>query len=351
MPEMTQRQRIDAVLHRRKADKVPFAPYDEFAPMDDEFISSMVSRGMGRWTFHTRVVNSERPNVRIEKQSENNIDRTFYHTPAGTVSASPLREGMIKSAADYDPVIFLIEDEVFSPYYDEYENEIIRFGESGFVRVQGMSAPYSSAYGYFGMGWDEGFKRYIYHQRDYPDHFAELLKALERRNERLFQIIADCPAEVICIGSVDEHYGPGQYEKSILPFYEKYVPMFHECGKLVYIHAHSSNLSWYADLIPRTGLDMIDAFTTPPIGDLSVAEARKAWGEDTVISVHFPEPIYLRGYEATKEYTLQLLRSDLNGHLIISMTEMGIQLAKPAGLEKEYKDGMLAIMDAIDEYC
>ena len=223
MSEMTQRQRIDAVLHRKKPDKVPFTPYDEFAPMDDEFIRSMVGRGMGRWTFHTRVADSERPNVRIETQTQNNINRTFYHTPVGTVSDSPLREGMIKSIDGYDPVIFLIEDEVFSPNYAEYEEEAIRLGESGFVRVQGIAAPYSAAYGYFGMGWDEGFKRYIYHQQDHPDHFAELLKALERRNERLFQIVADCPAEVICIGSVDEHYGPGQYEEYILPFYEKYV--------------------------------------------------------------------------------------------------------------------------------
>ncbi len=36
MSEMTQRQRLDAVMHRKKPDKVPFAPYDEFAPMDDE---------------------------------------------------------------------------------------------------------------------------------------------------------------------------------------------------------------------------------------------------------------------------------------------------------------------------
>ncbi len=351
MSEMTQRQRLDAVLHHRKPDKVPFAPYDEFAPMDDEFIRSMVSRGMGRWTFHTKVSKSERSNVRVEKQTENDVERTFHHTPVGTVSSSPLREGLIKSVDDYEPVIFLIDDEVFSPYYAEYEEEVIRLGESGLVRVMGMGPPYAAAYGYFGPGWDEGFKRYIYDQHDHPDHFAELLKALERRNERLFQIVADCPAEVICLGDLAEHYGPGQYEEHILPFYEKYVPMLHQHGKLVYTHAHSSHLSWYIDLIPRTGLDMIDAFTIPPVGDLSVADARKAWGEETVISVHFPEPIYLRGYEATKEHTLQLLRSDPGGHLVISMTEMGIQMAGEAGLEKEYKDGVLAIMDAIDEYC
>ena len=86
------------------------------------------------------------------------------------------------------------------------------------------------------------------------------------------------------------------------------------------MHAHASNLSVFKNLIAQTGVDVIEAFTPPPIGDLSVAEARKAWGEKTIIWVNFPETVFLYGEESTKEYTIDLLKSDSSSALVIGMT-------------------------------
>ena len=361
---MNAHDRLYAVLHRRKPDRTPFAPGTHWVPRGD-FEREMRNRGMGLFTDRAALVWSEMPNVTFETHVEDTVTTTVVHTPEGVVTSWArthlsrqattgrrlLQEGYIKGPEDYAPVISMIDDQIFHPDYQAYEWLVRDLGEDGLVRAGGMTDPYQSAY-YFAFGPSDphGLERFVYHQVDYPSHFAQLIEALERRNERIFPLIADSPAEVIGLGDVDGEYGPRQYREYVAPFYEQYVPLLHQRGKILFNHAHSSHLKSYVDLLRDTDLDMIDAFTPPPVGDLSVAEARKAWGDEVIIAVNFPESIFWEGSEATKDYTLDLIRSDPTGLLIIGMTEVGTSMVTDDQMENAYKDGMRAIMDAIDEY-
>ena len=362
---MNARERIEAVLHHQKPDKVPFAPYDEMIPRGD-FARELRNRGMGAWTFHTKLYWSEHPNCTFETRVEGTMTTHIVHTPVGDISTvsrthmtrkisrgrSNLRKGWIERVEDYEPVIYMIDDEVFHPDYEVYDWIERDLGGDGHVRVSaGIGAPFMSAYGYYGLGTPNGLENCIYAQVDHPNEFARLLEAIERRNQRMLPILLDCPAEVICIGGVNGHYGPRQYKEFIVPWYQEYVPLLHDKGKIVYNHAHSSHLKAYKDLLLETGLDMVDAFTPPPVGDLSVAEARAAWGDKIVISINFPETIFWFGPEATKQYTMDLIKQDPTGLLIITTTEMGTSMISDDKTEQAYKSGMRAIMDAIDEVC
>ena len=185
----------------------------------------------------------------------------------------------------------------------------------------------------------------------FPERFARLIEALERRNERLYPVVAGCPAELLELGAVNGVYGPTQYERYFMPFFEHYVPLFHQAGKIVFPHAHSSHLKSYEDMLSRSGVDMLDAFTPPPMGDLSVDEARAVWGDRMIIALNLPEPIFWEGPEATKKYTLVQLEGNRDGPLIIGMTEIGTSMIVNNEMEGAFKAGMMAIMDAIDEYC
>jgi hypothetical protein len=89
----------------------------------------------------------------------------------------------------------------------------------------------------------------------------------------------------------------------------------------------------------------------PPISDLPIEEARAAWGEDTVIWVNFPETVFWYGTEQTKAYTLDLLESDPRpDRLVIGMTEMGTYGVTDDETERAFKEGLRAILDAIDEF-
>jgi len=73
------------------------------------------------------------------------------------------------------------------------------------------------------------------------------------------------------------------------------------------------------------------------------------WGPETVIWVNFPETLFLLGKQQTYEYTCDLLRQDGgSGRLVIGMTEMGSYGITDDESERQFKEGMRAIMDAID---
>ncbi len=348
-------ERINAVLHRNRPDKAPFAPYDNLIPRGD-FEREMRNRGMGLCARRSSI-RSATPDVWTESRSHGDMVETIYHTPVGDVSTKRRThlgrisdsgnvqlEWMIKEVEDYEPVMFMIDNTVFHSNEAGYYKPVRDIGVDGIVRDSGLTPPYDSTRGYFGL-----FKWAI-EQHDRPEHFARLLDALDRRAERMFPYVADSPAEFIAFGGLSGSYSPREFERYVLPFYQKYVPLLHEKGKICAMHAHASNLTGFKELIAQTGMDVIEAFTPPPVGDLSVAEARKAWGDDTVIWVNFPETVFLYGEEKTKEYTIDLLRSDPTGMTVIGMTELGLYGIADAATGRAFRAGVKAIMDAIDEH-
>jgi len=346
-------ERIQAVLHRQRPDRVPFAPYDNLV-YRGEFERRLRERGTGLVARRSSV-RSDTPNVRVARHTDDQVHTTTWSTPAGEVSvrAQVMHDRrdvgglnnafMIKTLADYEPVIFLIDDTVYYPNYSSLTDTVRDLGGDGIVRGRGVQAPYHETESLFGI------PNWIYEQHDHPEAFERLLAALRRRTDRVLPLILDAPIEFVDCGSINGNYGPRQMERFVVPFYKEMVPRLHEAGKICSIHAHSSNLASLKGLVAELGIDVIEAFTPPPIGDLSVADARAAWGNETVIWVNFPETIFWYGPEQTRQYTLDLLRSDPDGPLVIGMTEMGLQGVTDAETEKAFKAGMLAILDAIDE--
>ena len=353
---MNIKERIMAILHGETPDKVPFLPYDNLIPRG-KLERDLRNKEMG-FCVRCGTYWSEQPNVKVETSMKGNIVTTTYKTPVGEISTSAKTHlgrgvdsqqlhGMIRTEEDYDAVIYMIDDTVFHSKYEEYFNAVRDLGCDGIVRGSGLEPPYyESIWPYWPdiAGW-------VVAQYKHKHEFHKLLKALERRTERLLPIIIDSPAEFISFGGVSGHYGPYQYEKYDLPFYQKYIPILKAKGKICSAHAHSSDLKFLKHLIGQTGLDVIEAFTPPPIGNLSVSEAREAWGEDVVIWVNFPETIFWSGPEETREYVCKLLRSDAPGdRLVIGMTEMGTLGIKDERSEDVFTLGMHALVDAINTY-
>ncbi len=360
---VTFRERMQAVLHHRQPDQVPLAPYTELLPRGD-FEREMRNRGMGlvrrvRWTW------SECPSVRTEITTQGDITTTTHRTQAGTLTArerthvsreyagggSTEVEGLIKGVADFPAAMALFDDTVYhvdsGPYYDALRD----LGEDGIVRLGDISAPYDTLMGYFGIGTAEGLANWAYAQQDHPDEFAELLAAVERCTERHLALLVDSPGDFAAVGSWDGFYGPRQYERYVLPFLERAVSLLHAKGKACALHAHAPQIRQYAGFFKQIGIDVVEAYTPPPFADLPLAEARAAWGPDTVIWVNFPETIFYSGAEATKQYAIDLLRSDRPGSsLVIGFTESGLACITSDEVERIFKAGFRALVEAIEEH-
>jgi hypothetical protein len=75
------------------------------------------------------------------------------------------------------------------------------------------------------------------------------------------------------------------------------------------------------DAIAKMDLNAIEAFTPPPMGDLPLVEARSAW-KGKIISLNFPESVFLEGATAVKKQTLKVLNEATPGdNFIITVTE------------------------------
>jgi len=350
-------ERIETILHHRKPDKIPFCPYGEKMGRGD-LERTLRNRGMGLLIRHF-LFWSEVKDISVEYKTEGSDTITLYHTPEGTVSARHRThlnrltdrdvqlEWPIKEPKDYDAVIFMINNTIFHPDYVVFKYKVRRIGTDGIVRGDGFAPPYDRA-----ERWYFGLEKWVFEQRDHPSHVAALLEAMDIQAERLFPLITDSPAKFVHLGPVRPHkYGPKDFKKYMMPFYKKYVPSLKKRGKICSVHADDSRLQPFKKLIAETGAQIVEAYTPTPISDLSIEEARAAWGPDAIIWVNFPETVYWEGKEQTKEYTLSLLRSDPHpGRLLIGMTEMGTAGIVDQESEKIYKEGMIAIMDAIDEF-
>lgn len=352
-------ERLHAVLHGGEPDAVPFAPYDNLVPRGG-FERELADRGMGLLDRHSGGIWSEMPNVEIDTRSEGNVVTTTYHTPVGAVytrskthlgriadGATVQTEGLIKDVKDFDAVIYMVEDTVYHLDPRPVLEAQRHWGSHGYLSQAGFGVPYEATLGFFG-GY-AGIPAWIYAQNDHPDEFAALVAAVDRRERRRFPLLLQLPGDLVACGSVDGNYGPARWRQYDLPYYQEFVPQLQAAGKIVSIHAHASNNLAYADLLRETGVNVVEAFTPPPVGDLSIAEARRRWGPDVVIWVNFPETVFYYGCEETRRYTMDLIKSDPPGNrLVIGFTEMGTYGITDAESERLFKAGFRAVVEAIE---
>lgn len=355
--------RLNAVLHQQNPDQIPFAPYDNLIPRG-EFARNLENRGMGL-CYRRSTVCSDMPHVSVETRTQDGDLITTYHTPEGNVftvskmhagriadSLMVETQGLIKSAHDYDPVIFMLEDTTFSCDNSVYYDMLRDMGRDGIFRDWGLDlerTPYGATKRYFGDLY--GFDEWVYHQQDHPDHFAKLLEAQIRRDERRLALVANSPAEFLAFGWIEGLWSSKEFRKHELPFYKKWVPYLQAKGKILALHCDVTlGLQDYKEVIAETGIDVVEAFTPPPVSDLPLKEAREAW-RNIIIWLNFPESMFYFGAEATKQYTIELLKSAAPGdRLIFGFTEMGTWGATDDATERSFKQGTLAIMDALEEH-
>ena len=358
---MNFQERINAVLHLSDPDQVPFAPYIESFP-SGEYERMLRNRGMGL-VVRKPTLWEAMPHVQVEKKVEGDLSVNVYHTPKGDVREAYKQhsgrlyieetgicvEGLLKGIQDYEPLIYMIEDTIFHVDNSLYFDTIRDLGGDGLFTEYGCAmTPYGHTR--YLCGDSSGFDKWVFEQADHPQEFAGLFEAIVAREEHRMQLIAESPAEYIRFGDIDGSWGPEVIRRYDLPFIKKWIPYLQSRGKICCVHAHAINLAFFKDLIAEMGFNVVEAFTPPPVGNLSIQEARAAWGKDTIIWINFPETMFYQGVQATKDYTRNLLESDPPGNrLVIGFTEMGLWGASDPETERLFKVGILAVADAIDE--
>jgi len=321
-------EEIRAALHGEAPRLVPFTIYHGML-VRGAFEREMRERGlallqrMGTCSAHS-------PDVKVTSVTET-VDgkerhRTIYETPVGSVSDAWQRGGygsartvehQIKTVEDYRVAEFMVRNTVYAPNYDAFLQARDRLGADGYLMAHSCYSPLLAIQ--VGL---LGVERFCLELIDHEAEVLSLYEALCEKQREMYRIIANGPAEACLYGGniMQETLGPERIERFILPCWQEFGDLMHEEGKMLGVHLDANN-KLLLDIVARSSLDFIEAFTPPPDCDTSVAEARAAW-PGKVLSLNFPSSVHLRDAEAIRKVAAQIIEEagDRRG-FILGITE------------------------------
>jgi hypothetical protein len=326
---MDPRTRILNTLRGEPVEGVPWSTYPSQVPTG-ALERDLRNRGLAI-NCVLQLCTRETPHVEVlERQAwehgELMIYKT-YRTPVGEVHEKVRYEAgygsrwtiehMIRRPEDYGVVEFIVRDTHLKPNYDSIVDREHELGNDGVVMVWATRSPYRQ------MEIElAGLERTTYDRADGLAELASLRAALEEQHTTIYRLAAESPATFIwCPDNLTDLTVPrGLFESYYVPYYNRYAAQMRQAGKILVSH-FDGRLSSLAGAIGRTGLPVIEAFTPPPMGDLSVAQAKAAW-PDKVIWANYPGSVFLQPPEEIEAFTLALLREAMpGGRFILGITE------------------------------
>jgi len=325
---MTIRERIVAALQHEPVDQIPFTIYPGMIPRGEQE-DRLRALGLGI-SWRVPLVKSHMPNVTVDYVEYQERGRRFgrwtAHTPVGAVSmvkqlhaaygSSWYMEHYVKGPDDYPVVEFMVRDTVYEPDYDAYYQAVEELGEDGYVSGNfGYSPLMEMRVNLLGM------ERFGMDRFDHPDQFYSLYEALREKQQEVYPLLADGPAElVIYCGNCTPEVLGRDFAQYCVPCYNELGKMLHARGKLLGCHLDANNAFW-AEVVAGSALDVIEAFTPAPDTDMSVAEARVAW-PDKVLWINFPSSLHLASAERIEAETRKLIADAAPGRgFIVGITE------------------------------
>jgi hypothetical protein len=338
------RDRAMEALTWGEPDYVPWMPKKGHTPRDPRILEGLLKAGMGI-AYPVSVFKTSTPNVTSETETLGDYSVTTYKTPLGEVTQKtrinlPSEEGergdtwvverMIKGAEDYRVVKFMIEDEVCKPAYTGLEGRMKEVADHGVLQVgTGYTPLMQLIVNYM------GFRRFVLELKRRREKVEELMEAIDLRMRERMKIVARAPPRIVNVGdNIDGlMVNPVLFRRYCIPYYQSYTEILHSGNKIAQSHM-DGRLKCLKGLLPETGLDVIEAFTPPPIGDLGLKEARDSWGEELAIWVNIPEVIFYRASEGIRDFVRDLLTQASPGRgLVLGITETVPPAQRDRGLE------------------
>ena len=325
------REQILATACQQQPGRVPWTIYRGLLPRGQ---AEMALRQAGlALQVQVPVYSIEQQRVEIERRQVivdgHAMQRTTYHTPIGQLDtlsgrnaaaydSSWTAEPLLKSVDDYRIMRYIIEDGVVTDNYAGILRAQDQLGDAGLVLGAVGLSPFQQLVTPEILGMD-GVSYWLL---DHPTELDGLVDALTEQMAAIYALAAQAPVEII---HSDENMtalmtSPRIYQKYHLAFYERMVPQLHAAGKRYACHFDGSTHP-LLDLIAASPIDIIEALTPPPMGDLSMHQALESW-PDKVLWINFPGNVFLWPRDQVAEYTQELLRECApTGRLVLGITE------------------------------
>ncbi len=326
---MNTKERIRTALMGQMPDRVPFTIYRGIVTAEDGF-DDLIAQGMG-FMASCRVYDTTHQNVEITQEDET-LDGiptkvVRYKTPVGEIwqrsrtepgyGSSWHMEHFIKNVKDYEVLEFIIRNTEYSANYDVYEKAEEAAGDTGIVIAWIERVPIQRLWIQY-----TGIERLSIDLNENLSVVERVMEAMMDKSRETWKIAANSPVQFMwCPDNITgEMTGPPLFDKYCIPYYREIAAVMRPKGKRILCHMDGM-MGRLVDSVREADLDVIEAFTPPPDGDLSLAEARQAW-PGKVISINFPSSVHISKPEEIRNMTMQLLREAAPGNgFIIGVTE------------------------------
>jgi len=305
---MTLREQLMTVLRGGKADRVPFTCYKGLLPPGGEVIENLTLVASAP-AFGT--VGPEGVETTSEEVSPG-VRETTMRTPWGTLThlahtetgygSAWTKEYWVKTEGDYAVLEQLIRNTQVVPSPGAVAAAQADLGDRGVILAWMNRAPFQRL-------WIEyvGMENLALHLMDFPAAVEGVIEAMLDQARDIIRVTAASEAELIWVPDniTGEMTGPAFFRKYQLPYYREVCDKLLPAGKLPCCHMDGM-LRQIADVIAETDLPVMEAFTPPPDGNLSVREARERWPEK-VLWLNFPSSVHLREPDAVAQVTEELV--------------------------------------------
>jgi hypothetical protein len=212
--------------------------------------------------------------------------RHSFATPVGTICSvvgknpdlnlgtGSVQEHFIKEKKDWKTICYLFRRmyETLEPNYEEVRRDQDTLGQSGTTIGVVDRTPFQRL-------WIElaSLEDTIFAFHDMTEEVQEFLDIQFMFHRRAAEITAGCPLQHIhIIDNITNTISPDLYRKFCMPVYDIYAEQFRGTDKVLSVH-HDGLLSHIADEIAEASFSVVDSFTVPPVGDVTITEARKKW--------------------------------------------------------------------------
>ena len=213
---------------------------------------------------------------------------TEYITPVGTLTvehtvhefmvesgvARPfLRRFPVRSAADYDTAVYILERAEPVLQAARVKKEAERVGEDGYAVPLMRRIPFQQLLLEY-LGPEELFNG-LY---DHRSRVERLLEALDAHTVQMLHALEplDEPYVEFCDNIEGSMTSPRLYVEYGLPAHQRYTDILHAQGKKVGSHA-DGNLKPLLDLLRESGLDVCESVTPAPVTDCPFEVVWEAW--------------------------------------------------------------------------
>jgi hypothetical protein len=347
---LTPRRHVEAALRGDDVPKVPFTIYESMIPQCAAE-RELRSRGLCIVERRVNAFKTHRPNVRVRSETftegGREMVRTWYETPAGTLSTlhepagftSWWHERMWKSPGDYKALLFFVQDERYEPNYGELAEAQRLAGEDLIFRAGFGLEPLQSLI----TGTLMKTEDFCIQWMDNRDEIERIYRAIVENRRAVYPIVADSPVLHANYGGnvIPEVVGPAVFRDYYLPHYNEAAEAMHRKGKLVGCHFDDETRP-LAELIARTDLDYIEAFTPAPDTSMGLGDARRAW-PGKALWLNFPSSVHVKPDGDVERTAMELLAEVKDARGIL----MGITENIP---QDRWRDSCRAIMDGLDRH-